>query len=184
MSYSLLSLRRDLGHSQKEMARRIGKRIYVIQAAEFGLGHGGHRQRLATDFPTYDFFTAMSSATGEPPKFLGELYMTSCKNGDRQTFLVDELPTERLSDLIVARGFDAECLSQMAAVPMHTLAAIAEGRDWAMTPIVRRIASVLRLPATRLDTILWGAHYRKSQWMEFRGTLTKARTHRPTRIKQ
>jgi len=162
----------------------MGTRAYCIQAAEFGLGHAWDKRRQATDFPTDDVFHVMAIATSKPVTELTSRYSASCKEGDRQSFKDDELPSERLADLLLNRNLDGESLSQMTAVPLKMLTAIAEGRNWATTPIIRKIAFVLQLPALRVDTIIWGAHYRKTQHMEFRGSLTKARMHRPTRINQ
>lgn len=185
MKNNLCLLRRSRNYSQAELAKRMETQLYRIQAAEYGLGHGGNKKRPPPNaFPTFDFFDRMSDATNSHPiKALMEAYEESCRLGDRQEFSPDELPVEVFSAIVSSKNLTCEELAQIAGLSLDTLETYVTGDQWCPRKALKSLGTALGAHPLRVETVLWKAHYKRTEYLVWRTGQPANRPARPTQTR-
>jgi hypothetical protein len=165
---SLADLRRERGKTQTELSKSTCTHLYRIQAAEYGLGHGGAQIRTPQDFPDASFFKILAYVLRFSIGHVENAYRESCRLGDRQTFTAEELPARTFGDLIPDEDPNLEGIAQRADIEIAKLHHYVDGRMWCPRSSLKRLGAVLRVHQLRIDVALWGAHYRKTQHLLIR----------------
>lgn len=175
---TIRDLRRERGLSQEELAAAIQVRLWSIQGAEFGLGHGINSTLIKDCFPKRDFFHLLSIPLRVEIDQIASAYHHAYLLGDHQSFLACELPTLTLDSLLDEKQIGIEELAEMTGIPWERIESFSAGQVWAHPAAVRRVSNALRVEPLHLETIWWAAHFRCTASLNFRGILPPSRPRR------
>ncbi len=175
---TLRKLRVNCGRSQAALAARMKTKLWYLQAAEFGLGHGADPRYVWDRFPQESFIVNLAEALETTFRVAADAYVESCDQGDHQIFPSDELPSVRFSDLLDHAKVSLEELAQMSAIPEARILKIASGNLWSSSAAARRMADALQMDPVRLEVVLWGSHYRRTDVLTMRGAIPRTRPRR------
>ena len=175
---SLRDLRSDRDVSQQKLAEMIKSRVWTVQAAEYGLGHGRSPRIISDRFPQESWVSRLATALSCSFADATNAYLESCGLGDHQTFTPSELPMQNLVYLLQQRGIEGVELEELSGIPLKKLNEITSGKRWASTADIRKVANALRVDHLRLEVICWAAHYRCTEQMLLRSSLPHDRARR------